>query len=96
MMQAPIRRRVWLLLTAIGFTLMNVALFLHPMSPEDFFDIALSNPWESIADLQGGGVAMFFWGSALLTLICGMRFLTPLSVLHRLFHHTKPATRLAH
>ena len=96
MTHAPIRRRVWLLLALIGFALMNVALFLHPMSPENFLDIALSDPLQSIADTQGGNVAMFFWGSVVLTILGGVRFLIPASMLYRLFHHSKPAARLAH
>ncbi len=95
-MFAPIRRRVWLLMLAIGFTLMNVALFLHPMSPVDFLDVALSDPWQSIADTQGGGMAMFFWASSALTLFSVMRFLLPKNVLQRLFNHLKPTARLAH
>jgi hypothetical protein len=96
MTHAPIRRSVWLLLALIGFALVNVALFLHPMSPENFLDIALSAPLQSVADIQGGNVAMFFWGSVALTVFGGVRFLIPTSALHRLFHHSKPAARLAH
>jgi hypothetical protein len=95
-MRAPIRRRVWLLLLAIGFTLMNVALFLHPMSPENFLDIALSNPLQSVSDTQGGGVAVFFWVSVGLTLFSAIRFLLPRNFLDRLLHHSKPTARLAH
>jgi hypothetical protein len=96
MKRAPIRRLVWLLLTAIGFALMNVALFLHPMSPEDFLDAALSNPWQSVVDTQGGGMAVFFWASASLTIFTALRFLAVANLLQRLFHHPKQATRLAH
>jgi len=96
MMHAPIRRRVWLLLMVIGFTLMNVALFLHPMNPTDFLNIASSDPWQSIVDAQGGGMAMFFWVSAIFTAFCALRFLIPASILQRLAHPSKSMTRLAH
>ena len=48
-----------LMLAGIG--LMNVAMFLHPMSPEDFLGLALSNPLQTLADTQGGAAALLFW-----------------------------------
>jgi hypothetical protein len=56
-----------LMLSGVG--LMSVAMFLHPMSPEDFLGLVLSNPLQTIADAEGGLVALLFWGSALVFLI---------------------------
>jgi len=61
-------RRVWFFWLITGFALMNVALFLHPMSPEDFLGLAFSDPMQSIFDPQGGGMATFFWISAAVAL----------------------------
>lgn len=61
-------RRVWFFWSIIGFALMNVALFLHPMSPEDFLGLAFSDPMQGIFDAQGGAMAIFFWISFALAL----------------------------
>jgi len=52
-----------------GMGLMSIAMFLHPMSPEDFLGSAFSNPLQSIADAEGGMIALLFWGSSLAFLI---------------------------
>jgi hypothetical protein len=68
MSRFEIGRRVWLFGLLAGFTLANVALFLHPMSPEDFLGLAFSDPMQSIFDAEGGPMAVFFWISATLGL----------------------------
>jgi len=40
---------------------MMLALFLHPMSPEHFLALALSRPWETVADRYGMHAAILFW-----------------------------------
>lgn len=57
-------RRVFLYSTLIGFALMNVALFLHPMSPQDFLGLAISDPRLTILNTDGQGTAVCFWISA--------------------------------
>jgi len=68
MNRSQVRRRVWFFGLMTGFALMNVALFVHPMSPEDFLGLAFSDPLQSIVDAQGGATALFFWFSAGLAL----------------------------
>ena len=68
MNRSQVRRRVWFFGLMTGFALMNVALFVHPMSPEDFLGLAFSDPLQSIVDAQGGAMALFFWFSAGLAL----------------------------
>jgi hypothetical protein len=68
MNRSQVRRRVWVFGLMTGFALMNVALFVHPMSPEDFLGLAFSDPLQSIVDAQGGAMAIFFWISAALAL----------------------------
>jgi len=48
-------------LVLAGIGLMSVAMFLHPMSPEDFLGSVLSNPLQTVADTQGGAAALLFW-----------------------------------
>jgi hypothetical protein len=52
-----------LILAGIG--LMSAALFLHPMSPEDFLGAVLADPLQTLGDAQGSGLALLFWSSAL-------------------------------
>ena len=47
----------------LGVGLMNVALFVHPMNPEDFLYLVFTDPLATVLDAQGGDVALFFWGS---------------------------------
>ncbi len=47
-----------------GIGLMSTALFLHPMSPQDFLDVVLSNPLLTLGQAQGSGLALLFWASA--------------------------------
>ena len=48
--------------TLVGFALINVALFLHPMSPEDFLELALVDPIATVAGAaQGSMMAVLFW-----------------------------------
>jgi hypothetical protein len=61
--------RTWFFWIVTGLALMDVALFLHPMSPESFLELAFSDPMQSIFELQGGGVAIFFWTSMAFALI---------------------------
>ncbi len=94
---SPIRRRVWLSGLLCGFALMNVALFLHPMSPEDFLQLAFSDPVLSVFDAQGAGVAVFFWGSAALTFAGLIGLLASSHLLNRLLPGSKAvAPALAH
>ncbi|HSY28065.1 MAG TPA: hypothetical protein VK832_11210 [Burkholderiaceae bacterium] len=68
MNRSQVSRRGWVFGMMTGFALMNVALFAHPMSPEDFLGLAFSDPLQSIADAQGGAMAIFFWISSALAL----------------------------
>ncbi len=52
-------------LALAGMGLMSVAMFVHPMSPEDFLDQVASDPLQTVAALQGGGVAALFWIGAM-------------------------------
>ncbi len=59
-----INKGIYLGLILAGTGLMSAALFLHPMSPEDFLDLVLSNPLLTLGDAQGSGLALLFWASA--------------------------------
>jgi hypothetical protein len=50
----------------VGFGLMNFALFLHPMNPEDFLALVLSAPSETMLDAYGIQAAVLFWISVTL------------------------------
>ncbi len=52
-------------LVLVGAGLMSVAMFLHPMSPEDFLGLAFSDPLRTMADDQGSAPAVLFWGGTL-------------------------------
>lgn len=39
---------------------MSIALFLHPMSPADFMELALTDPLASLLE-QGAPMAAVFW-----------------------------------
>lgn len=88
-------RRVWFFWLMTGFALMNVALFLHPMSPEDFLGLAFSDPMQSIFDAQGGAMAIFFWISFALALSGVVGLLTPSRVAHRLLLDRKHTLKAA-
>ena len=45
----------------LGSGLMSFALFLHPMSPEDFLALAFWTPAETIQTAYGIQAAILFW-----------------------------------
>ncbi|MGZ3236263.1 MAG: hypothetical protein ACXU8A_02710 [Burkholderiaceae bacterium] len=53
----------------VGLQLMCFALFLHPMSPENFLQLAITDPLETLNDQYGVGMAIGFWISLSLLLI---------------------------
>lgn len=78
-----------------GMGLMSVAMFLHPMSPEDFLGLALSNPLQTVVDAEGSAIAMLFWTSAaiFLTGVAGLvvRLRNALRRMHLTHLHRLPA-----
>lgn len=58
------RISVWL-----GITWMSAALFLHPMSPENFMGMALEAPWTTLSSPQGANLAAWFWLSFAMVLL---------------------------
>ena len=56
----------WLYCVLAGFTLMNLSLFLHPMSPADFLELAISDPLVTVLEPNGNGIAAIFWFSVAL------------------------------
>lgn len=52
----------WLLVW-LGLSWMCSALFLHPMSPENFIDTALRSPWAMLSREPGATMAAWFWFS---------------------------------
>jgi hypothetical protein len=68
MRELRVSRHTFLMWVLTGFALVNMALFLHPMSPEDFLEFALSNPIATVFDAQGGLMAAVFWCGILLFL----------------------------
>jgi len=89
MSRFQIGRRVWLFGLIAGFTLANVALFLHPMSPEDFLGLAFSDPMQSVFDAEGGAMAIFFWISATLGLAGLSGLLASSQAIQSILHHHK-------
>jgi hypothetical protein len=81
-------RACWYCMSA-GFALTNMALFLHPMSPEDFLGMAFSDPLLTVLDENGCRMAVFFWGGVSMMLI-GLVCLLGQS---RLFHRRLPACK---
>ncbi|HEY8100372.1 MAG TPA: hypothetical protein VIF82_06430 [Burkholderiaceae bacterium] len=53
----------------VGLQLMCFALFLHPMSPENFLLLAITDPLETISEQYGFGMAIGFWISLSLLLV---------------------------
>jgi hypothetical protein len=49
-----------------GSGLMSMALFIHPISPEDFLALACSDPLQTLKDDYGIQAAMMFWVSVML------------------------------
>ena len=86
--------RVWFFMLIVAMALITVALFLHPMSPEDFLSLAISDPLQSVLDPQGGNVAIFFWLSTALAALGLSGVLGQFSLFRRLFRHL--AHRLLH
>lgn len=54
-------RQYGLYLILLGGGLMPLALFLHPMSPENFLALIVSRPWESLGESYGMRAALLFW-----------------------------------
>ena len=81
---------IWVSLQLIGF-----ALFLHPMSPEDFLMLAVADPLETVTDQNGFAMALCFWISLPLLL---MGLLGWLDIAHRFKNQrvTKAASALTH
>ncbi|HEX7645607.1 MAG TPA: hypothetical protein VF450_01085 [Noviherbaspirillum sp.] len=52
-----------LILAGVGLS--SVAMFLHPMSPEDFLSLSLSDPLQTVAGLYGRVPASLFWSGVL-------------------------------
>jgi hypothetical protein len=52
-------------LALTGAGLMSVAMFLHPMSPEDFLGQVASDPLQTVMALQGNELAALFWVGAM-------------------------------
>jgi hypothetical protein len=48
---------------------MCLALFLHPMSPENFLLLAVTVPLETLSESYASGMAQLFWASATLVII---------------------------
>ena len=82
-----INKGICLGLILAGIGLMSAALFLHPMSPEDFLEVLLSNPLQTVGDVQGGSLALMFWASAA-TCLAGMAGLSLclLAIVNRHLH----------
>lgn len=54
-------RRKYVICIWVGLQLMSFALFLHPMSPEDFLMLAITAPLDTITDQNGSAMAFGFW-----------------------------------
>jgi hypothetical protein len=76
-----------------GFTLTNVALFLNPMSPEDFLGLAFSDPLLTILDTNGSGAAVFFWISLSVMLFGLLGLLSRSLYFHRVSPARKPSPK---
>jgi hypothetical protein len=88
---------IFLGLVLTGAGLMSVAMFLHPMSPEDFLGLAASDPLQTVAEHQGGMVALFFWAGALVVIAGFAGLATRLIVaLRRGVHLVSPRRLPAH
>lgn len=67
-----------------GLAIINFALFLHPMSPENFLALAFSDPLQTVDSRYGSGMAIIFWiglslaAAALLGLLGSSGLLQPL------------------
>jgi hypothetical protein len=85
-----INRRICLILLLTGAVLASVALFLHPMSPEDFLGLVFSDPLQSVIDAQGGNMAIFFWVSVALAVVGLSGWLTSFHLLRRFLHQPRP------
>lgn len=45
----------------VALQLMCFSLFLHPMSPEDFLLLAITDPLQTLSDQYGSEMALAFW-----------------------------------
>jgi len=50
-----------------GLFIMCIALFLHPMSPENFLGVVLTIPLQTVAYAYGLQTAVLFWVGLVLT-----------------------------
>jgi hypothetical protein len=72
----------------IGLQLMCFAMFLHPMSPEDFLQLAFSAPVETVNEQVGSEMAFGFW-IGLLVLLTGLLGLVDIAHLFKNLRRTK-------
>lgn len=49
-----------------GLGLLSFALLLHPMSPEHFFELLITDPLETVRHEYGRAMGILFWISAAL------------------------------
>jgi hypothetical protein len=89
-------RRLCTVLFMCGTVLVSVALFLHPMSPEDFLNLVFSDPLQTVIDAQGGNMAIFFWISVALAVFGLSGFLASSHLLHHLLHPPKSKLNALH
>jgi len=60
--------KAWFICAFAGFVLANFALFLHPMSPQDFLGTLFSDPVATFHDERDLGTVVVFWCGALMAL----------------------------
>lgn len=60
MLRAVISKHACRSAIGIGFALINAAMFLHPMSPEDFLTQLLADPFVLLFDIPGGLMTVVF------------------------------------
>jgi hypothetical protein len=73
----------------LGLQLMCFALFLHPMSPEDFLQQAFTAPFDTIGEQYGAEMAFGFW-SGLAVLLIGLFGWIDIAHLFKNLRRTKP------
>lgn len=89
-------RRYGLFFISMGSLLMMVALFLHPMRPEDFLALAFSWPQEVFLGAEGTRAAILFWVSLLLQAAGGIGCLMAFAAARRLRRRARAASHPAH
>lgn len=80
---------------SMGSLLMMVALFLHPMRPEDFLALAFSRPREIFLGAEGTRAAILFWVSLVLQAAGGIGCLMAFAVARRLRPRARAASHPA-